>query len=95
MDDTSLDLCLRINCLDLVQGYISMNENRTACTKRNILSLMRQFAFYLIRNGHHAWVSVHTIYRESPDEYERRADLCVYESEKAGKDSGDKGKAGK
>lgn len=43
-------------CQELVQGYISMNENRTARTKRNIISLMRQFAFYLIRNGHHAWV---------------------------------------
>lgn len=43
-------------CQELVQGYISMNGNRTAHTKRNIISLMRQFAFYLIRNGHHAWV---------------------------------------
>lgn len=33
-----------------------MNENRTAHTKRNIICLMRQFAFYLIRNRHHAWV---------------------------------------
>lgn len=43
-------------CQELVQGYISMNQNRTAHTKRNIIGLMRQFAFYLIRNGHHAWV---------------------------------------
>ena len=43
-------------CQELVQGYISMDENRTAHTKRNIICLMRQFAFYLIRSGHHAWV---------------------------------------
>lgn len=43
-------------CQELVQGDISMNENRTAHTKRNIIYLMRQFALYLIRNGHHAWV---------------------------------------
>lgn len=43
-------------CQELVQGYISTNGNRTTHTKRNIIGLMRQFAFYLIRNGHPAWV---------------------------------------
>ena len=43
-------------CQELVQGYISTSGNRTTHTKRNIIGLMRQFAFYLIRNGHPAWV---------------------------------------
>lgn len=43
-------------CQELVQGYVSMDGNRTAHTKRNIICLMRQFAFYLIRNGQYAWV---------------------------------------
>ena len=38
--------------------------------------------------------TIHTIYRQRPNENESRADLCVHESEKAGKDSGCKGKAG-
>ena len=40
------------------------------------------------------WSPLIAIYWERPDEYESRADPCVHESEKAGKDSGCKGKTG-
>lgn len=44
-------------CQELVQGYVSLDRNRSAHTRQNIICLMRQLAFYLIRRGYPAWVS--------------------------------------
>ena len=39
-----------------------------------------------------SWISIYTIYRESPHGHESWAYLCVHESEKAGQDTGRHGK---
>ncbi len=53
--------CLQTNhpaILDkvLVEGYLTPDVNRSAKTTLNMIGLLRQFAFYLQRNGHNAYV---------------------------------------
>ncbi|MCJ7842124.1 tyrosine-type recombinase/integrase [Lederbergia sp. NSJ-179] len=40
----------------LVDSYLTPDANRSAKTTLNIIGLLRQFAFYLQRNGHEAYV---------------------------------------
>ena len=40
----------------LVEGYLTPDANRSAKTMLNMIGLLRQFAFYLQRNGHDAYV---------------------------------------
>ena len=41
---------------DLVEDYLAPDANRSAKTTLNMIGLLRQFAFYLQRNGHDAYV---------------------------------------
>ena len=40
----------------LVESYLTPDANRSTKTTLNIIGLLRQFAFYLQRNGHNAYV---------------------------------------
>lgn len=40
----------------LVEGYLALNANRSTKTTLNMIGLLRQFAFYLQRKGHDAYV---------------------------------------
>lgn len=40
----------------IVDGYLSQYANRSTKTTLNKIGLLRQFAFYLQRNGHDAYV---------------------------------------
>lgn len=40
----------------LIEGYLTPDANRSAKTTLNMIGLLRQFAFYLQRNGHDAYV---------------------------------------
>jgi hypothetical protein len=39
-----------------VLGYLTLDANRSAKTKLNMIWLLRQVVFYLRRNGHDAYV---------------------------------------
>jgi len=39
-----------------IERYLASNPNRSAKTKQNIIGILRQFAFFLIRNGCDAYV---------------------------------------
>ena len=41
---------------ELVQGYVQPDPNRCIKTTLNRIGLLRQFAFYLHRNKHYAWI---------------------------------------
>jgi integrase len=40
----------------IVEGYFALDANRSVKTTLNMIGLLRQFAFYLIRNGYEAYV---------------------------------------